>query len=517
LASDYRWLVLDNLTLSDATLNDLRRIFLGDPGWENYDVRSAGDESVRLTNTTVQTEWDPKQEAWSSWVELEITADSTSFRGEYATEFDLPAGLFIADYYLYVGDRKEYGILAEKKAATWVYNNIVNENRDPGLLRYKTTNRVAFNVFPFAGGEVRRTGIRFLHKEPLVLDFDGEKLALGRVGEHPITGPVEDQSGTTLYISKKQKAALTQVQRKNRVHFVVDASRQSRETEAAMIMGIKSFANKLPEGSLPPKVTLAGTYPQHFEFNEDWENALANLPEAGFFARRAIEQILSAEVVKADQLSAPKVVVVTNAGTRPVLDGDFSAFTAAFSSGDDFYFLNLEGGLSRHSLTNEPWLQRSDNARLQVASSVLAYPNAAAPTHFLPLSDEPAIITLPNTERLEEATLSAKSWSSALALRGQYLQHQYTGQTGYRPWLSEVRSSFKTGVLMPTTAFLVVENEAQKEALRRKQAETLDADPSLDLEEEEIRSMSEPGLIWGLLLLLILGGRELILRRKWGV
>jgi hypothetical protein len=46
---------------------------------------------------------------------------------------------------------------------------------------------------------------------------------------------------------------------------------------------------------------------------------------------------------------------------------------------------------------------------------------------------------------------------------------------------------------MPTTAYLVIENKAQKEALRSKQAETLDADPALDLEEtDQMRRMSEP-------------------------
>ena len=122
---------------------------------------------------------------------------------------------------------------------------------------------------------------------------------------------------------------------------------------------------------------------------------------------------------------------------------------------------------------------------------------------------------MPFAENLDYETLPAKSWSSALSLRGHYLRQQYAGQTGYRPWLAEVRASFHAGILMPTTAYLVVENEAQKEALRRKQAETLDADPSLDLEEEEIRSMSEPGLVWGLLLLLFLAGGNFIRKHSY--
>lgn len=515
LSSYYRWLVLDNLTLSDAKMNDLRRIFLGDPGWENLDLRNGRENTVRLTDTTVQSEWDPGEEALSSWVELELTADSTIFRGEYATEFDLPPGLFIADYYLYVGDRKEYGILAEKKAATWVYNNIVNENRDPGLLRYKSADRVAFNVFPFSSGEVRRTGIRFLHKEPLTLRFDDRDLELGRVGEHPVSEVVQDAAGATVYVPREVKAALTQVQRKDQVHFVVDASRQSRETEDAMVKAIKDFVLELPVESLPPRVTLAGTYPIHFDYDEPWEKALADLPTAGFFARRAIEQILAGQLAGAVSPVNSRIVLVPNAGTRPVLDGNFSAYAAALPAGEDFYFLDVTTGiLALHSLTEEPWRQRADSVEMKaMTSAVLAYPNPTNPTHFLPSDNEPSLVTLPAKGQLDYASLPVKSWASALALRGQYLRQQHNAQTGYRPWLAEVRGSFHAGILMPTTAFLVVENEAQQEALRRKQAETLDADPAFDLEEEEIRSMSEPGVIWGLLLLILLGRRQLIRKR----
>lgn len=506
LSSYYRWLVLDNLTLSDAKMNDLRRIFLGEPGTENQGFSRTPVGNVSLTNTAVETAWDPQQEAWSSWVELELTADSTFGRQEYHTEFRLPPGVFIADYYLYVGDRKEFGILAERKAATWVYNNIVNENRDPGLLRYKTADVVAFNVFPFQAGEVRRTGIRFLHREPLTLPFDGTSLALGRVGEHPVGGT---QTGATVYVSREEKAALTQVQGKVGVQFVVDASRQSRATEADLVARIKAFAASLPAGSPQPRITLAGTYPQHFAYDEDWESALAATPAGGFFARRAIEEILAETPVVKPTPTFRKIVVVPNAGNRPVLDGDFSAWAEAFPTGNDFYYLTQEGTLTLHSLAENPARQQHDTAALPAVATAYAYPTARAPTHWLPVNDEPAVLLQPAAEPLDVNSLPAKTWASGLALRGQYLRHQRTGQTGYRPWLAEVRGSFRAALLMPTTAFLVVENEAQKEALRRKQAEALDADPALDLEEEEIRSMSEPGLFWGMaVLVLIVGWRR---------
>ena len=179
LSTYYRWIVLDNLTLSDAKMNELRMIFQGEAQEETTSFRRRSND-VDLTAATVETEWDAGQEVWSSWVELELTNDSAAFnRGEYRTQFDLPPGVFIADYYLEIEGRREYGILAEKRAATWVYNNIVNGNRDPGFLRYVSADRIALNVFPIARGQTRRTGIRFLHKEPVTLRLDGRELTLG--------------------------------------------------------------------------------------------------------------------------------------------------------------------------------------------------------------------------------------------------------------------------------------------------------------------------------------------------
>ncbi|TXF90802.1 MSEP-CTERM sorting domain-containing protein [Neolewinella aurantiaca] len=496
LSSYYRWLVLDNLTLSDEKLSTLRQVFTGEGKRYATDPVFRDNDQVSLTGATVESAWDPKREAWSSWVNLNLTqADGTLGRGEYQTVFTLLEGVFIDDYYLYVEGVKEHGILAERKAATWVYNNIVRGNRDPGLLRYVTANEIEFKVFPFRAGETRRTGIRFLHREPLTLAFDGEELQLGVENEYPVSGPVTNTSGEQVYLTKEQKGALPQVQRKVGVHFVVDASRRSPETEAAMISRIRDFASKLPPGSPRPRLTLAGTLPQNHDFSASWEAQLGSTEPGGFFAQRAIENILSAE------LEAPgdtdyQIVVVRNENSYPVFTGDFSAWSAAYPEGDDFYFLDTDNELYHHSLSRNPGDTVGKVASLPAPVAV-----HKGPAGYYTVDGQGAI--LPGAETTTDPNgPNDKSWSAAVALRRQYLAHQQSGQTGYHPWLTEVRGSFQQHILMPTTAFLVVENEAQKEALRRKQAETLDADPALDLEETDpVRRMSEPWWIWALGLL----------------
>jgi len=330
LSSYYRWLVLDNLTLSDEKLTTLKRIFTGRGEWYTADQTFRDNDLVSLTGTRIETAWDPKQSAWSSWVNLELTqADSTLGRGEYRTVFELPEGAFIDDYYLYVEGQKEHGILAERKAATWVYNNIVRGNRDPGLLRYVTANEVEFKVFPFRAGETRRTGIRFLHREPLLLQFDGEELQLGVPGDHPVSEPVTNAAGERIYLTKQEKGALPQVQRKVSVHFVVDASRQSPETEEAMVSRVRDLASKLPPGTPRPRLTLSGTFPQTLAFDSDWASYLKTLEPGGFFAQRAVENILSAELENPTDTDY-QIVLVRNEGTEPVFTNDFSAWSAAY-------------------------------------------------------------------------------------------------------------------------------------------------------------------------------------------
>lgn len=88
---------------------------------------------------------------------------------------------------------------------------------------------------------------------------------------------------------------------------------------------------------------------------------------------------------------------------------------------------------------------------------------------------------------------------SALTMDGQWRSQLLHPESAQMAWLDLAKNSFLTKIMTPVTSYLVVENEAQKAVLRKKQAQVLANNKSLDLGEEQ--RMSEPGL-WLLMVLL---------------
>ena len=69
-----------------------------------------------------------------------------------------------------------------------------------------------------------------------------------------------------------------------------------------------------------------------------------------------------------------------------------------------------------------------------------------------------------------------------------------------------VNDSISTGVMTPVTSFMVVENSAQEEMLKRKQKEALEAKSALDFDEHQ--ESPEPALWLLLIPVLFLANRR---------
>jgi hypothetical protein len=170
-------------TLTQENVDLLRNIFFGEVINETAAGRDTQGNSGFSVKSEIETEtvFDETANAYRTWVNMSLTNEDVSF-AEYKTVFGLPEGVFVSDYYLYVGVEKKPGILADKRAALFVYNRIVSRSLDPGLLRYIGENTLELRVFPFAANEVRKTGFELLHKESFTLKIDGKDIAVNAGG-----------------------------------------------------------------------------------------------------------------------------------------------------------------------------------------------------------------------------------------------------------------------------------------------------------------------------------------------
>lgn len=500
LSSYFNWLVLNNLTLSDTKISYIEKIFFGTSTLKIRPENTSND-NVKISKISSNSTFDKTQNAWKSWVDLEVTnkSESTQF-AEYATTIDLPEGCWISDYYLYVGDRKEFGILAEKKSAMWVFSNIRNENKDPGILYYLTGNKVAFKVFPFEKDEVRRTGIEFLHKEPIKLKIDNNIVELGNAEE---TTTDKTETENAIYVSSQQKQTLKTVKRKPYFHFLVDASKNKNKYAATLTKRIEKILENNKPLSENAQISFVNSYVNTYPLNKEWKQHFQSQSfEGGFYLERAINTTFFNAYNSKSELY-PVILVVTDDIKNAVLDKDFSDFKFAFPESDLFFNLSYTGTLKEHSLIDNPKQQLSDiQPECRFCETVLEYKLADNSTVYIPNNNEPSIVVKKHIFETKETEIKEKNWQSALLMQAKWTSQILHPETSDKEWLNLVKYSFISKVMTPVTSYLVVENEAQKAILKKKQEQVLSGNKSLDLDEDTQR-MSEPSL-WVLAILFAL-------------
>lgn len=499
LSSYFNWLVMDNLTLSDSKINTIEKIFFGKTSFE-LRPENIQNDNVQISNISTTSTYDKSQNAWKSWVDLEITNKSgNTWFSEYATTINLPEGCWISDYYLYVGDVKEPGILAEKKSAMWIFSQIRNENRDPGILYYLTGNKVAFRVFPFAKDEVRKTGIEFLHKEPITLNIDNNIIELGNI-EETIYEKIETES--IAYVSVQQKQKLNSVKRKPYFHFLVDASKNQSRNSTDFIKRIEQVIEANQPLSENAKISFVNSYVTTTTLDKDWKGEYKNQTfEGGYYLDRAIRTTLF-NAYQDKSKTYPVIVVVTDSIQNAVLDKDFADLKFTFPENDLFFNLDKKGNLIEHSLTENPIKELPEILReCMFCETVLEYKLTDNSVAYLANNNQPSIILRKDIFEISETEIKEKNWQSALTMQGQWTSQILHPEISNKEWLNMVKYSFISKVMTPVTSYLVVENEAQKAMLKKKQEQALSGNKSLDLGEDTQR-MSEPNLI---LLTILLG------------
>jgi len=499
LSSYYNWLVLDHLTLSEAKINSLNRVFNDAP----LDIISTVSNNQRLNNEAVHvsavhtaSQYDVKQQVWRSTVELDIN-NPTNWQSEFATTFTLPTGSWIDSYALWIGNEKTPGILAEKKTATWIYQQITSYRRDPGIVYYLTGNRVALRVFPFEADETRKTSFTLIHKEPVRFTLDNQDITLGE--DIPSARPNIEYAGQAVYIPAQIKQSMRSIKRSPRLCFIIDCSEHAAESQSKLIANVESYLTNHKADPETATFILTGTYTERIEGWQATKKALhGHSFEGGFFLELALRQfVISAFEQRAAEY--PHIIVVTPDFERAILNEDLADLQWAFPDSDFFFELSSQGSLLPHRLTDQP-LHVYTGSMPSLPYAVAAWPGTGHAKAYIRLDTAASIIPGNMEANTAPATLQAHNWSSALALEGAWMNHLIHPERSNKEWLELIRGSFQAQVMTPVTAFLALENEAQRKVLLKKQEDVLNANPNLDVGEET--RMSEPGL-WLITLLLL--------------
>lgn len=497
LSSYFNWLVLDNLTLSNSKIAFIENVFFGDTKVKLPHAQTVKDNVV-LSDFSTESTFDTSQRIWKSWVHFTLVNKNKSSRlAEYSTKIELPEGTFLSDYYLYIKDKKEMGILAEKKSAIWVYSQIRNENRDPGVLHYETGNKISFRVFPFAKNEVRKTGIEFLHKEPIEIKIEQRKIKLGDE-RNSIDQKIETENFH--YLSKNEKEKLELVYRKPYFHFIVDTSKNKNifinDFTQRIIVAIKK--NKLLAQNA--KISFVNTYTKEIYLSEDWQAKYrAQKFSGGFFLDRAIRKSLFDSYQKKQY---PVFIVVTNNMDYAILEKNFADLRFAFPESNYFYYLNKNGRLRPHSLIDKPRKGMKSNSTFKFQNqAVLEYRLSNNHFAYLPNDHEPSIILKNSLIESDTIKIEKKKWLAGVSMHARYMSQFLHPEVSQKQWVQLVKDSFASKIMTPFTSYLVVENEAQKAILKKKQKQVLSGNRLLDI-GNDVESMSEPSL-WLILFLLV--------------
>jgi len=180
-------------------------------------------------------------------------------------------------------------------------------------------------------------------------------------------------------------------------------------------------------------------------------------------------------------------------------DKDFKDLAITFPESKRFYHLDNNGTLNSHSLLSQPRLILKEKETISLKKPSLKFVTDNNQIFYLSINNKPSIVLKNDFISINEGEIGHKDWETALHLNGNWIS-QSIQPSKPGEWLSLVKGSFKSQIMTPVTSYLVVENEAQKAMLKKKQEQVLSSNKSFDLGEDAQR-MSEPN--WLILMLLM--------------
>jgi hypothetical protein len=549
LSEFYEQVVFDGLTLSFPKMQAIHQAFFGHPlpttamegviGFRNAARERAGraarpfPHDVKLTELTVSSRVEQGCTVTSAVLSLE---NQLPEQAEYVVRIELPPGVLVSGYWLKVGTERVAGQIFEKKTALWVYQMIRDvTRRDPGVLVYTGPNTLELRVFPFAGKESRVTGLEFLSPPGLegTVRIGDQIVAI----DSPSSGSamVAGEGAARLILPAEAAALLPQMVRRPYLHFLVDRAAGSSLTPAKTVELIRKTAREFPEAA--ECLVTVGNY----EFRDltsgllpldRVENLLALserdwLPTRGSFFRDRgmIRGLLKYQdrFVTADETSPwfwryPIFVVLSASQGLPELPSDLEWFANRAPDADRYFVADEEGTLHGRRFDGRPITGPAVSRAVRVlrAQETLAVISAdgAAVASFPGEANEKGIEVFdPERRRFEPVTGAWKldgdrSYARGAAAFGLAEKIVENPSLAKDMLPAVIKASRASGMLVPSSAYIVVENSAQWKMLKLKEGKKLSSRGDLDFMETPEPSAVLVALVAGVWLLRRRGRRE---------
>ena len=468
----YQVVALGDRILSPETSRRLSQIFFVSNRDQASSFEDNRSQDVNLVDVVTSSEFDDKAGMYKTWIDLDVRNDGNGQFAEYRTEFLLPAGCFINDYYLYVGNERRQGILADKRAALITYNSIIRTKKDPGIIYYKSDDTIELRVFPFSAGEIRKTGFLVWHSQNETITIDGREIYL--IAENSVTEPIEMQGIS--FIPAALKKSLSIRERTPKYYFVIDASKNSPYDEhLKKISGYVDYH----------KITNAEIYAASYKLYDTKKSSVKN--EGGFNLPLAMEMIFM-EAQKSDIL--PIIIAVSdNIYIAPSFQRNDMA--KRFPESGFYYNLGYDLSLTPYSFSDN---KKHDIVKAPILEKALDY-------NGLIVADNDKSEIIVSGEQFGDYT--DNEYQNAFILYGKSSVRSDNNQTQ----IELVRDSFRKRILTKYTAFTVLETREQERALLKLQAKFLNNDGN----DAPAVMMDEPDL---LICLLMVFAFVLLLRKR---
>jgi hypothetical protein len=469
------------------------------------------------TNVVLEKfEQTPTQSATQKTVRLTLRNQSANTHAQYRDVLHIPEGVFVTGLRLKIDNEWVNGHIFDRKTALWVFQKITEVRRDPAIIYYTTPTTLELKVYPFPANDVRELELDLEHHQEM-----NARITIGEA-------IVDLNPGHNAPILTSQDGKLTIdannffFTREPYLHVILDFSIGAKRPTQEYVDKIRTIGAELgiqkvmlTAANISSAKNAAGKLIDLSDENT-LNHAIENLelPErGGFWLERAIaNEILRiyAQMNESNLNHLPNFCIIQ--GNQTTLDDtiDTHAWNWLIPDLGPLY-LHQNNTLSRYSLKTG---KQMEDAAEQKPISVAAI-KLGDKVQLLP-ADTVSILNMDSEKKLTVYNPRSKSFETILARRVSPTinTHWANRATIWNQWKTAnlqpslfeskrqtfLDSSRKFNLLLPSTAYIVVESDSQWKILERKEGQSLRNHSALEFEEEQ--QTSEPP--WWILLVFII-------------